>query len=337
MKRMNVFKNISDFVTKVFQSFSHNWVQKIVCFVVALGAFFLNVNKNWSVTGISVKTTLKIEGNDMVVSAPYTPLVELKLHGPEELVSKLGKADFEAYVDTSYAAVDGEYELPVLLKLSERASEIDPLEIKVVPETIHLKLENKVSAFIDVEPFYGGMPDFGYEVTSVSVEPTQIEISGGKSIVEASSNLKARTNSINIDGAKSSVEKKIRVKLPNVHLHSETDEVSVVIKISPIKSSKTFEKIPVNLININSNLELASFTESVSLSFDGNLADLETYRMPTNFVTVDCGNIKEAGKYELKINVNAPKYFTAAKSNQKTVTVVFNSKPIIDENIEEGF
>lgn len=316
---------------------THNWKKKITCFALALLLFVYNLNKDWTINGKAFKVPLKINTDEMVVSAPFMPVVSFLVHGSGDNLRKLSENDFLAYVDTTYITTDGDYDFPVLLELSEEALSLDPLEIKVKPESVRLSLERRVSGFLNIEPLYGGTPAFGYEVTSVSIEPSQIEVSGPKSIVQNSKEIIAQTKTISIDGIKSSIEKKVHVNIPNAHLNAENTEVTVYIKVAPIKTSKTFDKIPVKLININPNIEISKQPEQISLTFEGNMADLENYKIQNNFVTADCSNINEPGTYNLKLNVNSPKYFTESPSNPKTISVVFNVKQNEDENINGDF
>ncbi|MBQ3671056.1 MAG: hypothetical protein II921_06210 [Treponema sp.] len=315
---------------------THNWKKKIICFALSLLLFIYNMNKEWTLNGKSFKVPLTIKTGELVVSAPYTPTVSFTVHDSTEDLKKLSEADFNAYIDTTYITAEGDYSFPILLELSENALSLDPLEIKVTPESLRLSLEQRIDGFINIEPLFGGKPAFGYEVTSVSVEPSQLEVSGPKSLVKNAGNLVAQTKPLSIDGMKTSVEQKVNVQVPNAHLDAQSTEATIFIKISPIRTTKTFEKIPVKLINVSPELEIVRQPEPVTLTFEGNQADLEDYKIPNNFVTVDCSAIHVAGAYNMKLTVNSPKYFSESSSNPKTISVVFNENQNADENIREN-
>ena len=315
---------------------THNWKKKVICFALALLLFVYNLNKEWTLHGKSFKIPLTIRTGEMVVAAPYTPTVTFIVHGSSDDLKKLSEDDFNAYVDTTYMAAEGDYSFPVFLELSESALELNPLEIKVAPESVRLSLERRARGFVSIEPLYGGTPAFGYEVTDVTVEPSQLEVSGPESIVRGAATAVAQTKSVSIDGLKAPLEQKVRVQLPNTHLETESDEATVLVKISPVRASKTFEKIPVRLINVSPDMEVARQPDTVSLTFEGNQADLEGYKIPNNFVTADCSSVRTAGTHSIRLTVNSPRNFTESPLNQKTISVVFNERSDADENRKEN-
>ena len=321
---------------KLFELFTRNWKVKLICFAMALLLFLYRANTEHSIFARTISVPLTIKLDKMVVAASYnSDDVKVKIHGIEKDIKNLSEDDFEAYVDTSYAVEAGEYEFPIRLKYSDAVFNLDSLELNVFPKTIKLSLDTKSSRYLDVEPLYGGVPAFGYEVTSVTTDPSQILVSGAKRLVEGLGDVKIKTQSIWIDGAKASVDKTVQIESPNSHLTPAVKEVSVKVKISPIRKIKTFDKIPVTFINVPQNLEIAK-KEEVSLTFEGNMSDLEDYSIPVNFVVADCSKVAGRGRHKLDLTINAPKYFVASKANPKTISVMFNESENMDENIKEG-
>ena len=83
-----------------------------------------------------------------------------------------------------------------------------------------------------VTPTWSGQPDFGYQVVSFDVKPSQIEVRGESGLVSGIAT--ASTEQINLAGLRKSAVFKTKVRLPNGIRAAISNEVEVSVKVSAI-------------------------------------------------------------------------------------------------------
>ena len=145
---------------QVFDKLIENWQIKAVCFVIAL--FLYVVYQTQSVDKKVFSVPLTVESKNGYVSIePHPRTVAVSARGKAEDLAQVRESDLKAYLDLSYVSSDGSYDFPVLLNLSDSASVLNPLELKVTPEIVRLKVEEEITAFVDIVPLVSGKPSDG--------------------------------------------------------------------------------------------------------------------------------------------------------------------------------
>ena len=220
--------------------------------------------------------------------------------------------------------------MPVNIELDEQLLEIDPLEIRVNPEFLEVKVENRELKYIPIEVSLVGEPEHGYFVSEYSVTPTSVEITGPRASVLSTE--KINTERIDLTGIKRTFETETKLRnINNMIEISEGTDCSVYVKIEPLPMEKSFENLPVVLTNLNSSFEITSELPRVSVKLKGLMPALETYNISANAIQADLSSIAEAGTYEIPLRFYVPSAFNIIEKSADTLKVNIIRKPEIHE------
>ena len=308
---------------QVFDKLIENWQVKAVCFVISLFLYVIYQNQSVDSKVFSVPLTVESK-NGFVSIAPHPRTVVVSARGKAEELAQVREADLKAYLDLNYVSKEGSYDFPVLLTLSDSASILNPLELKVTPEVVHLRVEEEVTSYVDVIPLVSGKPAYGYSVKNVSVSPDQIAITGPKTMIENCKSL--QTLNVTTSGAKRSFTSKAKVEQKGLFIKHDDIDVAVTVEIEDVDGSKRFEKLPVKILNLSPELEIRAMTTDVTVTLNGSLAYLENFKPPESFVTADVSRITSAGTFYIELTYSVPKRYSLADGYTKTIPITFTLK-----------
>lgn len=168
-------------------------------------------------------------------------MVNMTIEGPAQIVqtTKLLK-DFTLKLDLQNLTL-GEHSVRIQ---AENLS--DKLDVRLDPSTVNINIEEKVTQSFRVDPEMNTrLLAEGYEVKSMGVQPSSINVTGAKSVVDAISFVKV---SITNDGSlNKSFEQKSRVRVLDRDLNKlsvELDPEEVTVKVDIQEYSR---EIPLKL------------------------------------------------------------------------------------------
>ena len=316
---------------QVFDKLTENWHIKAICFVISI--FLYAIYQNQSVGTRVFSVPLAVESKNGFVSVePHPRTVAVSARGRAEELAQVRESDLKAYLDLNYVAKDGSYDFPVLITLSESASVLNPLEIKVTPERVKLRVEEEITSYVDIQPLVNGNPGYGYGIKKISVSPEQIAITGPKTMIENYTAL--QTLNVTASGAKRSFTAKTKVEQKGLFIKHDDIDVSVTVEIEEVDGSKQFTKLPVKILNLSPELEIRAMTSDVTVTLLGSLASLESFKPADSFVTADVSHIVEPGTFYINLSYSVPKRYTLADGYTKTIPVTFTTKKSHDSAAE---
>ena len=318
---------------RLFEKLTHNWPAKVICFVAALFLYALYQISSLGRETISVPLSVTAEGA-MLPAGSYPSRVKVTVRGRSEDIMHLNSSDIKASLDITYYAKEGTYDVPVSLTFSPDIMLTDPLDIRVIPESVPITVENRAYGYVKISPLVDGTPAHGYEQSSIVVSPSSVRISGPRSMVESDPYI--QTDQISVDDKTESFTEKVGLLNTNKFITLQDDNnVEVTVKITPIQSSKNFENIPVVFTNVPKSFQIEDTSTVVSLTLSGSLLALENYIPDSTVATVDCSAIKKIGEYELPIVYQVPDALHITKKSAETVTFTVEIK-LPDVNQETG-
>ena len=310
---------------QLFDKLIENWQVKAVCFVIALFLYVIHQNQSIDKRVFSVPLTVESQ-NGFVSIEPHPRTVAVSARGKADELAQVRESDLKAYLDLTYISKDGSYDFPVLITLSDSASILNPLELKVTPEIVRLSVEEEVTSYVDIVPMVSGNPAYGYGIKNVTVSPEQIAITGPKTMIENCKSLK--TLNVTASNAKRSFSSKTRVEQKGYFISHENIEVSVTVEIEELEGSKQFTKLPVKILNLSPELEIRAMTRDVAVTLNGSLAALESFKPADSFVSADVSHINSAGTFYINLSYSVPKRFTLLEGYTKSIPVTFTKKQI---------
>ncbi|WP_432362020.1 CdaR family protein [Sporosarcina sp. UB5] len=233
--------------------------------------------------------------NLVVTGVPKT--VNMSIDGPSNLVqtTKLLK-DFTLRVDLSDLTI-GRHTVKIQ---TENLS--DKLDVRLDPATVDVVIEEKIAKTFKVDPELNvRLLAEDFYVEKMEVEPSAIQVTGAKSVIEAISFVKV---SVTGDpGINKSFERKARVRVLDRDLNKLDVTIvpeEVTVKVEVKENSK---EVPVVLRQIGipgENIVIDSiFTETNIVTLFGPQKTLET--IDELLVDVDISKVKESGSIEVKV------------------------------------
>lgn len=307
-------------IKSFFESLFNNWFAKICCLILAVILYSLCKFNNLEQQYLSVSL-------NVIPSSVFSPgevlpsLVRVHLRGEQNTTNSIKDKDIYVYVDFSEVENSGNYRFPVKYRLSGIALEADPLEVTIEPSEIEVKMEQKVSTYVNVTPSFKGYAEKGYEFSGYEVNPSTVEISGPKSIIDKISDIS--TEPIEVSGRNKGFTDTVSYNAvsPLISI-SGPEKVVVDVKIQKTNIIKTYEKVPVRLINQNEGLSLSANTDSCSIQLTGAANDMELLKTEDLFATADCSQIKGPGVYTLKLAYSTPSGLKLNNIEPEEITVV---------------
>ncbi|MCG3089859.1 YbbR-like domain-containing protein [Sporosarcina cyprini] len=319
--------------------FDRPWFLRFTALALAVFFFFTVQAEEENKSSMMIGDTLDIlrdvpvevyydTENLVVTGVPET--VNMKIEGPANIVqsTKLLR-DFSLKVDLRDRTI-GEHKVQIQ---TENLS--DKLKVTLDPATVDVKIEEKITQSFRVDPELNErLLAEDYNVVKMEVEPSSIEVTGAKSVIESISFVKV--SATKEKGIDKSFEQKARVRvldreLNKLNVTMSPEEVTVKVQIE-----QNHKEVPIVLkqkgtpadgITINS---ITSDAKEVKLY--GPRAALEPIKELA--VNVDVADIKESGTYE--VTLPKPKGVKNVSSEKIKVTINVTKDANSDESPPEA-
>lgn len=310
------------------------WPAKVVCLVIAIFLYFFH-----QASLIESKTfvvPLQIEENGIVMHVGSVPgSVAVVVRTSDEIIKSVLATDITASVSLDAITTKGSYTLPVKITLSENLMAYDPFEVRLKDDTITIDVDKKVSKYLPMAPSIVGEVAHGYEIDSINISPSTIEISGPESIVNAID--KIYTTRINVSNAETNFSTETSYQKTN-KLISIIDEENLraTISVKPVIMERDFTEIPVEILNLDKELEISGELPLVSIKLSGSMPVLEDYILSKHAVQVNLRDIDEPGTYELPLRYVLPSNLNLIEKSDDELTLTIVRKPLEDAETAEG-
>ena len=307
--------NTKRFLDKITQ----NWPTKVLCLVVALFIYFFHQMSILEKKTFTVPLETKANGS-MISASENNRYVKVTLRGKRDEVSSVTNKDISAYLDISDITQEGEYTFPVLIDSSPRLLLIEPLEVRVSPEKVSLKVETRTIKYVPVEPLLSGEVAHGFEQTSISVEPATIKIEGPRQMIESITAV--QTEAVDIEGIQRTTTRDVLLQNENklITFDDETP-VSVTVTVAETGMKKDISDIQILYYNLADNLEVKSPVERGTVTIEGSQLILEKMNDKQVVLHADCSAITTPGTYEAPVTVSVPTDTTVISQSVQEIKV----------------
>ncbi|RJQ54803.1 MAG: YbbR-like domain-containing protein [Nitrospiraceae bacterium] len=208
---------------------SRNIGLKLASLVLAVTLWFFVILSGRSGTVVEIPVMyVNVPQGLEVTDFPKT--LSINVEGQERILKNLKRDEISAVVDLRdaktgrnfYSLTAENIRLPSTLE----ATNIDP-------QTISLTLEKQFKRTVSVQPAIEGLPERGYVILEIRVDPETLVLEGPRSIVSKVHNIK--TEPIDISGLNRDLQYKAKLNLPNSGLRADVQKVDVTILVKQIK------------------------------------------------------------------------------------------------------
>ncbi len=325
--------NIKPIVEKV----SKNWPVKVICFVLAVAIYFFYQVSLLESKSFVLPLEIKASGTVVPVSGlEKHKSVKVTVRTKSNRIDSISESDFKAYIDLTPYTKNGSIKIPVIIEPSDKALLLEPLEITVYPSNLKLKIENKKTKTVRIQPSVIGIPAYGFRYTSISCEPNAVTISGPASFVDKIDFMPLP--SLNIDGCAETVTKVNKVINTNSYISVLDDNlVRVSAVVVPQEMVREVKNIPVEFDGLKENLVIEEKNISCDSVLEGNVLDLDSIKDGNVKAVADCSFIEMPGEYELSVLINAPKKVSVSSQSVSKIKVHVLERPVepaVEELVE---
>ena len=323
-------------IKPLLENLKLNWPAKAISVIVA--CLFYLFNRYTSLEKKSLPVSLNVVQDGEMVCASHIPSsVSVTIRTSAENITKVTGENIFAQLDMSWITQEGTFEVPVVVDLPPNIVELEPLQVTVFPEKIKARLEKNSLRTIKISPQIIGKPADGYAVESVSVTPEYVSVYGPRSIIQSIDSIS--TEGIPVDELSQSFKQSVRLSNANrlVKLYNaESAEVSVNIDYED--GIKEYKSLTVLLRNLPASFECDTQKRG-SITLRGPRLLMNDWTPNPDTLSVDLGEIKEAGEYTLPVSVLIPQEFHLVSVSLENITVNVKNRPpaeVVDETLSEG-
>jgi YbbR domain-containing protein len=223
--------------------------------------------------------------------------------GPESLVALVDQVVAE--VNLTGARVDLTEDRVPLEPRDARDGAISRVTVSPSTASVNVDLEQRdfSSAFV-ITPVITGQPAPGSNVTSVSVQPPLVTISGTLEVLQSIDAVRGvLTEEISIADARDDVRRTVQLQLPPGARVQGDPAIEVTVTIDPAQGEFTFLVVP-QILNVGEGL-VATPAEPVAVTLTGDVSVLQGLTAQSVVVTADAQGLG-AGLHVVPLRVTPP-------------------------------
>lgn len=271
----------------------------------------------------SVPVSVELEGGPAPgyeAGVPETDVETVLVTGTQDKVTQVSRV--AATLDMTGRTED----VAQAVRLEARDS-LDGLvdSVSLEPSVINVSVEitqKEFSAPLAVRPTVTGSPAAGYEVVSVSVDPTVATALGPPSFIAEAAAI--RTQPVDISGASDDVVVTISLDLPPEVSVSGGTSVTVTVQIEPAEGRRTLAVTAV-AVGLDPDLSVSGALPFVEVELLGELPTLRELRPNDIAATLNLSGLNK-GKHSVKVSVSAPADTVVAAMSPETVEITLETR-----------
>lgn len=251
----------------------------------------------------SFEVDLEVTGEASVgyqVGAPNLEPGTILVAGAQSQVEKVSRASISIDLDNQRESIDQTLKVTLL---DEAGKKVEGLS--VTPETIHVSLPvSQQGGYRDVAVKVTtlGRVATGYRLTDISVFPPVVTIYSADPALVNSLPGVLETQPLDLQNVQEDIATRVKLSLPPGVTVIGEQTVLVQAGVSPIESSVTISSERIEIVGLDSELNVQISPTSVDIILSGPLPLLETLTRQSIRVTVDLTGLS-AGTYQLSPTV----------------------------------
>jgi len=287
-------------IRKVFSRSVRNWPAKALSLALAVILFIFRGMISQETRFFQVPIVIE-NLNAMTPSSSYPRMIRVSIKGGANSIYSVLEDDIEVFVDCAGFSSPGTYVVPVQWRRRGTAQIAEPMQISVDPIEITLSLDLRLSRLVPIVANFTGQLDSGYNMTSYTLNPTQVAIDGPAELVNSVSEV--FTEQIDLSGrvADFSITAAILQRDPLIVLHGNgvTELHGMITQIIPVRS---IPNVPIAVTRLRDTFTGELNIKTADIRLEGaNWSVVEAFQLSAGFLSVDCSRIEVPGIYTLSV------------------------------------
>jgi YbbR domain-containing protein len=199
---------------------------KISAILISVLLWFFVTSRGQSEMSFDIPIEFKNIPVELGIVGTSAKSVSVTFKGQERLIKSVRPSDIRVFVDLekakkgeeSYHINNDDIKLPYAMSVTS-----------VIPSTIKVRIDETAEKMVKVKPVISGVPEPGYYVQSVEVEPKSIQIRGLKSDLKRIEEVK--TDTMDITGVHETMTQELNVDIAGANIRPEKASVRVTVVI----------------------------------------------------------------------------------------------------------
>lgn len=255
------------------------------------------------------------------VGPPQTEPMTVSVRGASSRVASTSDVLARVTIDASALNIDREVEL---IAVDEAGNQVPNVEIEPVRARVRIAVASQLAnRTLPVVPQLVGELPAGYRITSITVDPLVVTVSGEEATVTRLES--APTEPIDIAGRTTDLETRIGLAIPGQVSVNGPDEVRVLVAISPVTGTRTYSA-GVTLVGARSDLTYSLGASQVNVTLGGPIAQLDALD-PTQLVAVARVGELDPGTHTVSVTLSAAGGLQLVEMSPSQTTVQVSATP----------
>jgi len=236
------------------------------------------------------------------ISTPHLSEDVVTLHGAKNKIEDIAKAVCEIPIDNLTENVRASY---LLTLYDADGNEVDDLmgeipsiiaDITVLPSKMAaIRPDDVISAVTNLKP--------GFEINSVVIEPSTVEIAADPATLAEISSL--RVQPINAEEADDTVMLEAELQVPEGIEHISRSSVEILLQIGEIRAQKSFKNQKIELANLNEGLTAEIIdAKYADVTVVGGKSAMDPITAGDIKLYVDMANVTVPGTYVYNVEID---------------------------------
>jgi len=257
----------------------------------------------------------------LAVASAFPKTVRITLRGAGDAIFPILEQDVDASVSLDSHRTPGVYRAEVKVDRKGSAQGVEPLEIRVEPQSITFTLEPLTEKRAVVSPDLKGTPAYGYELVQTGITPQNAIIRGARSRVQSVTSLS--TEEIDLTGRTVSFAVRVKILVPDTLIKVAGDaavDFHATIQESIVQHA--FDGVVIAPFDLSPHLAVKTVPTPGSMKMQGTQLAMDAVRPDQLHLLVDLGGVRRAGTFTLQTRPDGVPGVMVLDWSPKDVTVV---------------
>jgi YbbR domain-containing protein len=241
--------------------------------------------------------------------------------GPKTIVDQVVAARADVVIQPSGIDVDEDVALIPVDAVGDARSPAD-----VSPTTARISIRvfsEPETRTLPVSPVVNGTPASGFEIDSITVEPSTVLVEGDADPLAALA--RVDTAPVSVSGLSETQTFETDLALPDGIEAVDAGPIRVTVTFRPVTESRSYS-VGLQLVGAEAGLVYTPATTSVLLSVAGNPAALDALSSGTTLARLDVTGL-EPGTYDVPVTAELPSDVTLVAASPTAVSVTVSVAP----------
>lgn len=246
---------------------------------------------------------------------------DVAVSGPSSVIERVVAAQADVAIQPGGIDIDQDVRLVAVDQLGDAVS---PVNVQPATARVNIPVfSDRQSRTLPVSPVITGTPAAGFEIASVTVDPSAVTVEGdADQLVDLE---RIDTAAIPVSGLSADRTLDVDLVLPAGVVALDRTTVGVTITLRPVTATRSFE-VGLRLVGVDPGLRYAVGVDRVLITVGGSVADLDRLTGSSLIADLDVAGLA-AGTREVTVSADLPSGVTFVTASPGKVSVVISAAP----------